>query len=195
MVVICWATTSGGNPQHSGTSDGTKIIDALLKELTTKLQLLDLKWSKSQAVTDKTNVETVKHHRDNLKTLARQADELKVKIEQARLTEGGNLDDVSTWSVEIKEKLETVDIEVAHLAKWLDEAEYEASLATQESKEAFLAKERKQQFDFEGAQHELKFEYEKKAEELRKTSNQQTSKTNCAKLPKLSITKFDGTFE
>ena len=62
-------------------------------------------------------------------------------------------------------------------------------------KEALLAKERKQQLEFERAQLEWKFEYEKKAEEVKNKASKEASKTSSAKLPKLSITKFDGSFE
>ena len=143
-------------PNISGTSDG--IMDALVNEINAKLQLLELKRSKSQAVTAKPNVETVVRHRDNLKSLAKEVHEHKFKIEQAKLSKGENLDDVSTWSVEIEEKLEAVDTEIANLGKWLDEAKHQASLAAKQSKEALLAKERQQQLEFERAQHELKFE-------------------------------------
>ncbi|KAK3730894.1 hypothetical protein QZH41_012605 [Actinostola sp. cb2023] len=54
--------------------------------------------------------------------------------------------------------------------------------------------ERQRQLEFERAQLELKFEYQKKGEEL-KQSKQGDATTSYAKLPKLTITKFNGTFE
>ena len=54
--------------------------------------------------------------------------------------------------------------------------------------------EREKQLEFGKEKLEMKLEYEKKSEEFKK-GKQGESNDSHAKLPKLSITKFDGTFQ
>ena len=168
-------------------------MDALLKASNTKLQLLEIKQSKTQAVITSGNSETVKRHHDALKGLAREADECKIKIEQEKLSNDENLEDVAAWSSEVEIKLETIDTDIARIGKYLDEENQRAKLAAKEVDQVLVSKEREQQLQFERAQLEMKLEFDKKTNEM-KNNQQGTSKTPCAKLPKLSITRFDGTF-
>ena len=57
-----------------------------------------------------------------------------------------------------------------------------------------MQKKRKELLEFERVQPGLKLEYEKKTEEVIK-SEKEPSKADNAKLPKLTITKFNGTYE
>ena len=125
-----------------------------------------------------------------LATLAKEVDEVKVKIEKKKLEEGLSMEEVCTWSNEIDEKIESVDSEIEYLRKCLDEAR---QLAEKE-KDELQSTEREKQLEFEKEKLEMKLEYEKKSEEF-KTGKQEESNGLHAKLPKLSITKFDGTFE
>ena len=90
-------------------------MEALLKAINTKVQLLEIKTSKSKDVIDKGKVETIERHRDNLKILSKEVNELKIKIEQKKLLKDENVDDVSKWSEEIESKLEMIDTDIAHL--------------------------------------------------------------------------------
>ena len=55
-------------------------------------------------------------------------------------------------------------------------------------------REGEQQLEFAKQKLEMKLEYEKKSEELKKGKSRDSGNAQ-AKLPKLSITKFDGSFE
>ena len=115
-------------------------------------------------------------------------------MEQQKITDGVTLDEVTGWSSEIEGKLASVDESVVLAGKRLVEIKKEASLAAEEVEEATLHKKRKEQLEFERAQLELKLVYDKKAAEVNKTQNA-PSKPEGAKLPKLTITKFNGTYE
>ena len=90
-------------------------MEALLKAINTKVQLLEIKTSKSKDVIEKGKVETIERHHDNLKILSKEVNELKIKIEQEKLLKDENVDDVSKWSEEIESKLEMIDTDIAHL--------------------------------------------------------------------------------
>ena len=69
-----------------------------------------------------------------------------------------------------------------------------SSFAVQKVEEAALSKKKKEPLDFERAQLELKVEYDRKAAGVNK--HQSTpAKLERAKLPKSTITKFNGTYE
>ena len=90
-------------------------MEALLKAINTKVQLLEIKTSKSKDVIEKGKVETIERHRHNLKILSKEVNEFKIKIEQKNLLKDENVDDVSKWSEEIESKLQMIDTDIAHL--------------------------------------------------------------------------------
>ena len=166
-------------------------LEKLIKEVGTKLQLLEFKKSKGKDIVEKKNTTTLERHVDALATLAKEVDEVKVKIEEKKLEEGLSMEEVCTWSNEIDEKIEGVDAEIEYLRKCLNEAR---QLAEKEKEDELRSIEREKQLEFEKEKLEMKLEYEKKSEEFKK-GKQGESNGSQAKLPKLSITKFDGTFE
>ncbi|XP_068671433.1 uncharacterized protein [Montipora foliosa] len=158
-------------------------LEKLIKEIGAKLQLLDFKKSKGKDIVEKKNITTLERHVDALAALAREVDEIKVKIEARKLEEGASIDEVGVWSSEINAKIEGVDVEIEYLRKFLSEMKEQSQLV-----------EREKQVEFEKEKLEMKLEYEKKSEEFKKGKQGEWSGSR-AKLPKLSITKFDGTFE
>lgn len=97
-------------------------LEKLIKEIGTKLQLLEFKRSKGKDIVAKKNTATLERHVDALATLAKEVDEVKVKIEEKKLEEGLSMEEVCTWSNEIDEKIEGVDAEIEYLRKCLNEA-------------------------------------------------------------------------
>ena len=73
-------------------------MEALRKELTTKLQLLEFKNTKTKEIVQGRNVETIERHLHALRKLSREADDLKLQIEKEKISSGVALDDVTTWS-------------------------------------------------------------------------------------------------
>ena len=110
-------------------------LDGLLKDLEAKLQILEYMRGKGEDILSKGNTTTIERHRHGLVALAKQADEIKMKVEQEKLAKGEALEEVCTWGCGIDKRIESVDTEI------------------------------------------------------------QDSGNAQAKLPKLSITKFDGSFE
>ncbi|KAK3716737.1 hypothetical protein QZH41_006308 [Actinostola sp. cb2023] len=169
-------------------------MEQLEKEIDAKLKLLDIKQQRIKDIVEKKNEGTIQRHRSALETLSREVGDYKLKIEEGKLASGQSAEEVCAWSEEIDNKLERVDEEIEYLAKCLTECKQHDSISTKEKEISLLALERQRQLEFERAQLELKFEYQKKGEELKK-SKQGDATTSYAKLPKLTITKFNGTFE
>ena len=137
---------------------------------------------------------TIERNQDVLVYLGKEANKIKLKIEERKVASGEQMEEVCAWSDGIDKVVEGVDAEIEHLGKCLGEAKQKSRIAEKESKKVTIAEEREHQLAFEKEKLEMKLEYERKSEEFKKGKLGETSGTH-AKLPKLSITKFDGTFE
>lgn len=142
-------------------------LEALQKNLDAKLKLLAYKQEKGKGIVDKANATTIGRHRDGLVCLAKEADEVKLKIEEKKIAKGEQMDEVCAWSNEIDKVIEGVDAEIEYLGKCLGEVKKKSQMAEKESEKATIAKEREEQLAFEKAQWEMKLDYEKKIRRIR----------------------------
>ena len=96
-----------------------------------------------------------------------------------------DISEINTWNDEIDTKLETADVEIKRLQDWLDAKEHTQKFAAQE-----------EQFKYEIKLHEeklrLQAELAKKSEITPETKESEAIFTQTAKLPKLVISKFEG---
>ena len=124
-------------------------MDTLLKEIATKLQLLEFKRNKAKDIVEKGNTATIERHREALVKLAKEVDIVKGRIEEKKLDGGESMDEVCVWSSEIDAKIEGVDAEIEYLGRHLSESRQQLELAKKEDEEALLEKEREKQLQFE----------------------------------------------
>ena len=68
-------------------------VEALQKDLDAKLKLLAYKQTKGEDIVSKGNATTIERHRDALVHLAKEADEIKLKIEE-KIASGEQMDEV-----------------------------------------------------------------------------------------------------
>ena len=73
-------------------------VEALQKDLDAKLKLLAYKQTKGEDIVSKGNATTIERHRDTLVHLAKEADEIKLKIEEKKIASGEQMDEVCAWS-------------------------------------------------------------------------------------------------
>ena len=92
-------------------------MDTLLKEIATKLQLLEFKQNKAKDIDEKGNTATIERHREALLALAMEVDVVKAKIEEKKLDGGESMEEVCKWSNEIDAKIEGVDAEIEYLGR------------------------------------------------------------------------------
>ena len=72
-------------------------VEALQKDLDAKLKLLAYKQTKGEDIVSKGNATTIERHRDALVHLAKEADEIKLKIEE-KIASGEQMDEVCAWT-------------------------------------------------------------------------------------------------
>ena len=94
------------------------------------------------------------------------------------------MEKIQTWNADIDAKLEGADLEVGKVRQWLDDRKKETEMTAQEEQLKYEEK-------LQRAKLKLKTELQNE-----KTSSQGTHQTatSQAKLPKLVITKFDGSY-
>ena len=167
-------------------------MEAAKRELQTKLTQLQMTRDKTETVLTSKNSNRIKRHLQSLQAIGNSTDEARRKLEEMKIEGGEDALAITSWSEEIENKIAMVDEDVDKLAAFLTEAEQRET-----------EKARQEQLDFEKELIERKFRYHKELEEKDQqdsilTENQDAKQTQgtgtAAKLPKLTITKFDGTY-
>ena len=167
-------------------------MEAAKRELQTKLTQLQTTWDKMVAVLTSENSNRIKRHIQYLQAIGNSTDEARRKLEGMKIEGSEDAIAFTSWSEEIESKITMVDEDVDKLAAFLTEVEQRET-----------EKARQEQLEFEKKLIERKFKYHKELEEKDKQDSiipecqdaKQTQGTSTtAKLPKLTITKFDGTY-
>ena len=160
------------------------------KNLTKKLQLLKLTLNKTSAVVEKGNLQAISRHRDALVHIVGEADGLKRVVEEAKLDADESEEAVAEWALGIEEEIGKADSGIDNLSKYLADVERDASDKRKEKENMDTAREREDLLRFEQEKYELQQELNQKAERTGKITQKDQ-----VKLPKLVITKFNGTHE
>ena len=161
-------------------------MDAAKQTLETKLTQLQITRDKTKPIGQSGIKSRIERQKDTLQVLGNAAEEAKRKLEDKKIAAGEELLDITTWCDEVESKITAVDEDISYLSSCLCEVE-----------QAELDKNRKQQLQFEKELLAQKFHYKelelKQATEANQQPSQVRDKGSTAKLPKLSITKFNGT--
>lgn len=165
-------------------------MEPKLKALDAELQLLALTRGKTNAVVEKGSNDKIARHREALKKIVANIEDLKLEIEKGKLEAAESIDDVKEWGATIEQTIDEVDLQVVDLTRYLEEVGTKEKNKKREEEEAFLAKKREDELKFE----KLKFEQKSKMKSLDQPTSKSPSKGN-VKMPKLIITKYDGTYE
>ena len=166
-------------------------MDKLLKEIATRLQLLECKHNKAKCIVEKGNTATIERHRVALVSLAKEVDVVKGKIEEKKLEGGEPMDEVCAWSNKIDAKIEGIDVEIDYLGRLLREKRQQSELAEKEGEEALLEKEREKKKETQIRKKKVGNETKVRGEVCRTKKWE----TRGVELPKLSITKYDRKYE
>ncbi len=130
--------------------------------------------------------ESIKRHLGTLQTITKEANQCKGTVEAQKISNKEDISKIDEWNVEIEGKLEIADNEVTRLEQWL---------AENERNEKFVAQE--ELFKLEMAMHEKKLKMQAELSVPQKQPEAvecEASGIKIAKLPKLVISKFDGSY-
>ena len=152
--------------------------------LKTKLKQLERAEEKADQVLKGGKQSVIQRHLTNLKELVTEADNARRAIEALKIDAKVNDGDINEWNDAINAKIEEADSHIETLEEWLANRKMEAE-----------NQEREEKLQFEIKLHETKLKLQ---EDLQAKAGNQNSSLETpvgeAKLPKLVITKFDGTY-
>ena len=164
-------------------------LDKAQQTLETKLKHIAITRGKTEKVLDSNNQQRIERHREALENLVSEANASKRTVKRLKIASGDDIESIGEWAENIENTIGQADIDLDRIQKWVTE-----------SNEHAKAKSRKEQLEFEKELLETKLHYKT---QLEKTEQQQTEGQSQntvasgleAKLPKLVVTKFNGTYE
>ena len=128
----------------------------------------------------------IERHLQTLKAISDTVNHLRLEVEAKKIESKVNGYAIQTWNDDVDSKLQAANVEIGRIRKWVGHREKEAEINT-----------KKEQLQFE--EEIQKMTLQLKADQLAKTKSQNEGVgqglSSCgvqAKLPKLVITKFDG---
>ena len=148
---------------------------------------LDIKFTKLRMTIGKTNTvlgtenpEAIERHLSSLRFLTTEINRMRMEVEATKIGKKEEITDIETWNTEIDAQLGKADCEVEKARTWIEERKREAQAIAQEEQLKFHKTKLEMQAEIQTAPHP-----------------QQATTPSAgmqAKLPKLEITKFDGSF-
>ena len=172
-------------------------MEALLNEMDAKIQTLKFTLGKTQTTIESQNVEALKRHEDSLRQKNRAAHDLKENIEEKKFANKESEEAVSAWSQRIEKVLHEVDQQIVSLHRMIADMEKKEQTAAKVEKEkkeiAMEEAKHKKRMDQQRELIEQQLQFQKTLEANQEMQQTQV-KSTATKLPKLSITKFDGKF-
>ena len=160
------------NSRYSGTSDDgmthTQSVDELVKVLKTKAELLRLINEETKEIISKAKINELERQRKTLYDKLQEVHEIKVRIQEGKLGEGVNAEDVRTWTEKIKkDDIAPIEEAVLQLETVLENVKQD-ELRRKEGLAAQAREEKAQeQLKYDKEKFELQFIYEKKLNEER----------------------------
>ncbi len=133
---------------------------------------------------------------NTLTTKLGEVHEIKVKVQELKFESGEQTKDIEAWNSKLEGELFKVEAHIAEFDNTLKRINQKEIEVEKFKEEEIAAKARQIKFEeelqLEQAKLEQKLKYEKKMDESRKSSEHNATKTT--KLPKLVISKFNGSF-
>ena len=152
--------------------------------LETKLKQLERTEEKTNDVLKGRKRSTISRHLTNLKEILTEVDNARRAFEPEKITAKVSNEEISDWNDGIMAKIELADDQIENIEEWL--ARRKMEVANQE---------REEKIQFEIKLHETKLKLQEDLQLKIGNQNQPTeTPVSQAKLPKLVITKFNGTY-
>ena len=159
--------------------------------LDTERQLLKLTRNKTKAILEKGNLDKIIRHKEALEKNVRAIEELKLQGEKAKI-QGVSLEDVQEWGADIEREIDETDNEILYLSQYLQNAEMKSENEKREKEKIRLNEQREEEIYFEKRKLEQQASLGSNAD---KAADPEQAKVSSVKMPKLIISKYDGSYE
>ena len=174
-----------------------------LNTIDAKMRMLNFTLNKTDSVLTVSDEEVVARQKGNLTKIILAVSDLKQEIEEEKFMQGESEENVATWGESIEENIALADEKVKKLTEHIqrlkaEQRQRECALENENKRlldqenyarqEAFEKHERDKQLAFEQELMKQKLQFQNEIKEV------QTEKKSTAKLPKLVITPFKGSY-
>ncbi|XP_028419027.1 uncharacterized protein LOC114544609 [Dendronephthya gigantea] len=165
-------------------------------ELGTKIIQLQRAIEKSDQVLKTEKKRVILRHIECLKETISKVNKLRISVEATKIAAKIKSEEIDNWNQDIESKLEEADSRTDLLEEWLHYQDAEVEKRQLESKAIQEDIEREKRLKFELKLHEakVKLQNEIKSPEVSASTGTGSESKVQAKLPKLHITKFNGTY-
>ncbi len=123
-------------------------MDTATKNLSTKLTQLKIARNRTKDIGASKIKSRIERQRETLKSLGAAAEKARSTLEELKIADGGEIEEITTWSGEVESEIATVDEDIVYLSECLKEAE-----------QIEIEKSRKQQIEFERELFEQKLHF------------------------------------
>ena len=174
--------------------------EALIADLTAKLELLKFIANKTEALIREENKEALQRQLKAIKNAQDQCEHAKLQVESKMFAEKEPKDEISQWSAGVDAILAESDSKTATIVQWFDVKKQQQKQAEREQRQAERNEENEYQIHLEKELQKLRLENLQavkvmKAQVQLAESHQVVPESNTpaqSKLPKIDIQKFDG---
>ena len=167
-------------------------LETAKKSLETKLPLLQLNVTRTDNILQGEQLDAIERHYKALKAVIAAVDDCQRAVEEQKIIAKESLEDINGWNDGINAKFTEADMQVKRIKDWLESRERDEE-----------TRQREEQIKHETKLHEtrMKFQTELKmaqqseqSDAVIKTSHVSESVGIQARLPKLEIAEFDGSY-
>ena len=155
-------------------------MEATEANLDIKVTQLKMSIGKTNTIVVTGKSEAIERHLSTLQSLSKELNRMRIEVQATKLGAKEKIADIEAWNSGINAQLEKVDCEVDKMCTWIDNRKREA--------EAIVKQE---ELKFHKAKIEMQAEIQVEPHPQQATT---TPSDIQAKLPKLMMTKFDGTY-
>lgn len=156
-------------------------MEATQANLDIKVTQLKMSIGKTNTIVEAGKAEAIERHLSTLRSLTTEINRMRLEVEASKLAAKVEIADIEAWNSGIDAQLEKADYEVDKIRTWVDDRKREAEAVVKQEELKF---------------HKAKIQMQA---EIQATAHPQEAMTTPsdiqAKLPKLTITKFDGTYK
>jgi hypothetical protein len=160
-------------------------MEEAVAKLKTKLTQLSITAERTVSIVDNGRVEVIERHQKTLKTVINEASQLRIEIEAYKIANEVNNEELSAWNTSMESQIAAADRSVETSEQWLDYRRVE-----RESQE----REEQIRFEIKLQETKAKLQAELEGNNISSWKSPSESANVQAKLPKLVITKFSGSF-
>lgn len=164
-------------------------VKTLEEKIEGKLKMLKFTAEDTEKILETEDVKAIERHGSALESIIDKTHQLKLQVQELRIENGEDLAEIRTWS-------ENLEAQIDKIESSLKQVKCVAADIRSAEEEKREEEKRKRIMDEEIELEKVKFQARAKLEKSVKTSLEDSENSNSvgAKLPKLEISKFQGTF-